>query len=75
MSFAWNRIHKWEENHERRILEDVSEYVCEHYDIESVDDLTDDQFTEIVRFAQKELSEYSVMQSGFSQLISYLENQ
>ena len=75
MSFTWNRIHKWEENHERRILEDVSEYVCEHYDIESVDDLTDDQFTEIVRFAQKELSEYSVMQSGFSQLISYLENQ
>jgi len=75
MSFAWNRIHKWEENHERRIFEDVSEYVCEHYDIESVDDLTDDQFTEIVRFAQKELSEYSVMQSGFSQLISYLENQ
>jgi len=75
MSFAWNRIHKWEENHERRIFEDVSEYVCEHYDIESVDELTDDQFTEIVRFAQKELSEYSVMQSGFSQLISYLENQ
>ena len=75
MSFAWNRIHKWEENHERRLFEDVSEYVCEHYDIESVDDLTDDQFTEIVRFAQKELSEYSVMQSGFSQLISYLENQ
>ena len=75
MSFAWNRIHKWEENHERRIFEDVSEYVCEHYDIESVDDLTDDQFTEIVRFAQKELSEYSVMQLGFSQLISYLENQ
>lgn len=75
MSFAWNRIHKWEENHERRLFEDVSEYVCEHYDIESVDELTDDQFTEIVRFAQKELSEYSVMQSGFSQLISYLENQ
>ena len=75
MSFTWNRIHKWEENHERRLLEDVSEYVCEHYDIESVDELTDDQFTEIVRFAQKELSEYSVMQSGFSQLISYLENQ
>jgi len=75
MSFAWNRIHKWEENHERRLFEDVSEYVCEHYNIESVDELTDDQFTEIVRFAQKELSEYSVMQSGFSQLISYLENQ
>ena len=75
MSFTWNRIHKWEENHERAILEDVTEFVCEYYDIESVDDLTDDQFTEIVRFAQKELSEYSVMQSGFSQLISYLENQ
>ena len=75
MSFAWNRIHKWEENHERRIFEDVSEYVCEHYDIESVDELTDEQFTEIVYFTQHELSEYSVMQSGFSQLISYLENQ
>ena len=75
MSFTWNRIHKWEENHERRLFEDVSEYVCEHYDIESVDELTDDQFLEIVNFARHELSEYSVMQSGFSQLISYLENQ
>ena len=48
MSFAWNRIHKWEENHERRILDDVTEFVCEHYGIDDVDELTDDQFTEIV---------------------------
>ena len=75
MSFAWNRIHKWEENHERRILDDVTEFVCEHYGIDDVDELTDEQFTEIVGFAQHELAEYSVMQSGFSQLISYLENQ
>jgi hypothetical protein len=75
MSFEWNRIHKWEENHDRNILDDVTEYVCEHYGIESVDELTDYQFQEIVNFAQHKLSEYSVMQSGFSQLISYLENQ
>ena len=75
MSFEWNRIHKWEENHERSIFEDVTEFVCEYYAIDEIDELTDDQFTEIVGFAQKELSEYSVMQSGFSQLISYLENQ
>ena len=75
MSFEWNRIHKWEENHERSIFEDVSEFVCEYYTIDEIDDLTDEQFTEIVYFAQTELSEYSVMQSGFSLLISYLECQ
>ena len=75
MSFTWNRIHKWEENHERAILDDVTEFVCEYYDIDDVFYLTDDQFTEIVNFARHELAEYSVMQSGFSQLISYLENQ
>jgi len=75
MSFEWNRIHKWEENHERSIFEDVTEFVCEYYAIDEIDDLTDEQFAEIVEFAQNELSEYSVMQSGFSQLISYLENQ
>ena len=75
MSFAWNRIHKWEENHERAILDDVTEFVCEYYDIDDVFYLTDDQFTEIVNFARHEISGYSVMQSGFSQLISYLENQ
>jgi hypothetical protein len=74
MSFTWNRIHKWEENHERAILDDVTEFVCEHYDIDDVFYLTDDQFLEIVNFARHELAEYSVMQSGFSQLISYLEN-
>lgn len=75
MSFAWNRIHKWEENHERAILDDVTEFVCEYYAIDDVDDLTDDQFLEIVNFARKELAEHSVMRSGFSQLISHLENQ
>ena len=75
MSFAWNRIHKWEENHERAILDDVTDHVCEHYGIDGVDDITDEQFMEIVNFARHELAKYSVMQSGFSQLISYLENQ
>ena len=75
MSFAWKRVHKGEENHERRILDDVTEFVCEHYGIDDVDKRTDDQFTEIVRFTQHELAEFSVMQSGFSQLISYLETQ
>ena len=75
MSFAWNRIHKWEENHERAILDDVTEFVCEYYAIDDVDDLTVEQFMEIVNFARRELAEYSVMQSGFNQLISHLENQ
>ena len=72
MSFEWNRIHKWEENHERNITEDVEEFICEHYGVESIEELTQDQIEELEVF-RSELNEYSVMQIGFSNIINNWE--
>jgi hypothetical protein len=72
MSFEWNRIHKWEENHERSITEDVEEFICEHYGVESIEELTQDQIEELEIF-RSELNEYSVMQIGFSNVINNWE--
>jgi hypothetical protein len=72
MSFEWNRMYKWEENHERNITEDVYEYVCEHYGIDEVEELNGDQLAEIEAF-REELNDYSVMQIGFSNLINHMD--
>ena len=72
MSFEWNRIHKWEENHERNITEDVEEYICEHYGVESIEELNKEQIEEIEAY-RDELNEYSVMQIGFSNVLNNWE--
>lgn len=72
MAFEWNRIHKWEERIENDVTESVYQVVCEFYGIDEVDELTPEQLTEVVEF-RDELNEYSVMQIGFSNLISYVE--
>ena len=74
MSFEWNRIYKWEENHEYNITEDVFEYVLEHYGAESIEELTPEQIDEIQAY-RDELNEYSIMQIGFSNLINQWESQ
>ena len=74
MSFEWNRIYKWEENHERNITEDVFEYVLEYYGAEEIEELTQEQINEIQAY-RDELNEYSIMQIGFSNLINQWESQ
>lgn len=69
MAFEWNRIYKWEENHERNITEDVEEYICEHYGVEDVLDMTEDQFKEVEAFFM-EMNEFSVMRQGFNTVIN-----
>jgi hypothetical protein len=70
--FEWGRIHKWEENYERDITEDVRTYICEHYSVEEITELTEEQITEVQAF-RDELNEYSVMQWGFSNIYSEWE--
>ena len=74
MSFEWNRIHKWEENYERDITDDVIEYICEYYEVESIFDLTEEQVGDIDNFRSNELNEYSVMQVGFSNVMMQLDD-
>jgi len=66
-------MYKWEENHERNITEDVEEYICEHYGIEFIEELTQNQIEELEVF-RSELNEYSIMQIGFSNVINNWEH-
>jgi len=72
--FEWSRIHKWEENHERRIIEDIEEYVCEYYKVDDIFDLTEEQVNDLENFRNNDLNEYSVMQVGFSDILMRLED-
>jgi hypothetical protein len=74
MSFDWDRIHKWEENHERSIIEDVEEYVCEYYGVEDIFDLTEEQVNDLENFRNNDLNEYSVMQVGFRDMLNRLDD-
>lgn len=73
MAFEWNRIHKHEDNIEQDVNERVYDYVLEYYAAESIEDLNGDQIAEIEQF-REEYNEYSVMQIGFSNLLSEYES-
>ena len=73
MAFEWNRIHKHEDNIEQDINQRVYDYVLEYYAVESIEDLNGDQIAEIEQF-REEYNEYSVMQIGFSNLLSEYES-
>ena len=72
MAFEWGRMHKWEDNHERAIIEDVEEYICEHYDIGMTVEMTPEQYKEVENFADEH--EYSVMSYGFRTILSNWTN-
>jgi hypothetical protein len=74
MPFAWNKIDKAEENFIREISDRVFSYVYEFYQVEDIMDLSQDQIQEIIDFRDNNLHEYSVMQAGFSDLISVFES-
>jgi hypothetical protein len=72
MSFEWNRIHKWEENIERDVTDAVEQQIMEHYSVDDITTLTEEQMNEVMAF-REELNEYSVMQWGFSNIYSQWE--
>ena len=74
MSFDWNRIHKHEEQVENDIFDRVSEQICSFYNVEDVADLTIEQMNEVRAFVDNDLSEYSIMQRGFTDVFNYWED-
>tara|TARA_B100000161_G_C33510267_1_gene396053 strand:- start:502 stop:774 length:273 start_codon:yes stop_codon:yes gene_type:complete len=74
MSFDWNRIHKHEEQVENDIYDRVSEQICSFYNVEDVADLTIEQMDEVRAFVDNDLSEYSIMQRGFTDVFNYWED-
>jgi len=73
MSFEWPKLYKWEDNIESQVTDGVFEYVCEHYGIDEVEELTEEQIEEIREFAD-DLNEYSPITWGFNNLFNYLDN-
>jgi hypothetical protein len=74
MSFEWHRTHKILEWVEREMTECVEQYVLEHYGLEEIHELTEEQISELETFRDEELQEYHPLQMGFSNIISYWEN-
>jgi len=74
MGFNWGRVHKHEEQIENDIFERVSEQVCSYYEVENVEDLTEEQISEVQQWALDDLGSSSVIQIGITDLINYWEN-
>lgn len=74
MAFEWNRMYKWEENHERDITESVEQYIFEYYDVSDVEELSQEQIDEIEAWRSENLHEYNIMQVGFSNLVNHWES-
>ena len=75
MAFEWNDIHGLEENYESKIIDDVEATVTQYYGVDEVTELTREQINEIEHFKTEVLEDWSVMQVGFSSLISWWEGQ
>jgi len=74
MAFEWPRIHKWEENIENQVTDAVYEYVLEFYGVSEVGELTEEQINEVSGF-RDDISEYSPMQIGFSNLVTHWDSE
>ena len=74
MAFEWPKIYKSEEWFEQQATEWVFDYICEFYDVEDIEDLTEEQIEEIVQYRENDLNEYSPMQMGFSNIITQWED-
>ena len=75
MSYDWPRIHKVEDNFYMEISEVVIEQVLNHYGVEEIEDLTQEQIDELETYRSCQLGEYSVMQVGYSNIINMWESQ
>lgn len=73
MSYEYPRIHKAEENIEHIVTEWVEEHVLEHFGVDDIESLTEDEIDDILAF-RDDLNEYSPMQIGYSNLINYWES-
>ena len=74
MKYDWPRVHKVEENLMIDINDLVYEHVMEHFGVEDIEDLSEEQIDEVETF-RLQLSEYSVLQGGYSNLIGLWESQ
>lgn len=75
MSYTWNRPYKTEEYYERQICDQVWEQIMEHFAVDEITQITEDQIKEIEEWREENLNEYSVLQVGFSNFMQMWENE
>jgi len=73
MSFKWNNIDEVESGFSLDIIEFVKNYICEFYEIDSIDELTESQIKEIQKFCEKN-KHTELMNMGLSEVIIEWEN-
>lgn len=76
MSFDVPKIHKWAENIENTLTEWAHEQIQEHYGIDEMEELTEEQIGEIQEFVDNaEDTWYDWVCIGFRNVISWWENE
>lgn len=75
MSFEWHRMHKHEEQIENDVYDRVMTQILEHYEIEELSELTEEQWAEIHKWQEENVGEYSPMNMGFSDCYNQWENE
>lgn len=73
--YVWHRPHKSEEYYEREICDQVWEQITEHFGVGEITEITPEQMKEVEEWREENLSEYSVLQVGFSNFISQWESE
>ena len=77
MAFEWSKYYKSEEWHEEQITETVFQRISENYgvDASSLEQLTKEQYLEVKAWFEDELSEYSLLQPGWSNFRNMWQNE
>ena len=73
--FEMRKPHKAEEYYENQIIEQVYEVITEFYGVDEITEITQEQINDIEEWREEWLSEYSVLQVGFSSFMNQWENE
>ena len=69
MTFDVPRLYKYEENLERESYDGAVQIIQEFYEVEDVDELTDEQRAAVSIYVN-DIDEYSLMYPGFLEVLS-----
>jgi len=73
--FEMRKPYKAEEYYENQINEQIYEYIMEFYGVDEITEITQEQINDIEEWREFRLSEYSVLQVGFSNFMNQWENE
>ena len=69
------KIHKWEESVEQQMTDWLFETICETYGVEEVTEVSKEQYDEIMKFYEDEVSEYSCTGIAFTNFMNQWDDE